>query len=148
MDGRAGRVTGRHKGPVRFNDASADPYEPDVLMPSELAFHAGRATAPEERLLLAIFEGALNDALVEAVGRPLERRLEARAWFFDDSSEAQRWPMSFRNICLRFGIDLAAARTALVYAFTHRTRQTPHGRQAIRGLMRRDEPLSQVSSHE
>jgi hypothetical protein len=89
------------------------PWEPIVLLPSQLAKRSERAHSPEFRLVVAMFEEALRCVVSFAdVQRGRQRRdfVEARDWFLDDGLD---WPFGFVNVCDLLGLDAEAVRRSL-----------------------------------
>ena len=89
------------------------PWEPIVLLPSQLAKHRERSHSPELRLVVAMFEEALRCVISFADARRGRQRrdfLEARDWFLDDGRE---WPFGFVNVCDLLGLDPEAVRQSL-----------------------------------
>jgi hypothetical protein len=89
------------------------PMELDFFSLAPEQFLAHAADTPERRLMVAVFERALDDLRPQYRGTPTERRRirrEAEAWF---ASEAEAWPFSFANICQALGLDPAWIRQAI-----------------------------------
>jgi hypothetical protein len=86
------------KGPAAFR------LDPQAVMPVQ--FHAQPATRPENRLMLAVLEDALDihRKYAHAPGRGRRRLVaETEAWLFSDDTG---WPLSFVNVCNALGIDV------------------------------------------
>lgn len=89
------------------------PWEPNVLLPSQLGKRNERTHSPEFRLVVAMFEEALRCVISFAdAQRGRQRRdfLEARDWFLNDGLD---WPFGFVNVCDLLGLDPEAVRRSL-----------------------------------
>jgi hypothetical protein len=78
-------------------------FRPESVMPVQ--FHAGAATRPEYRLLLAVLKDALDihRKYASAPGRRPRIVTETEAWLFSDDTS---WPLAFVNVCHALGIDV------------------------------------------
>ena len=78
-------------------------FDPQVIMPMQ--FHPGPATRPENRLMLAVLEDAVDvyRTHVQLPGRRSRLLLETEEWLFSDDTS---WPLSFVNVCHALGIDV------------------------------------------
>lgn len=83
-------------------------YDLDVLLPSQQRrSERVAAVQPERRLLIAVLDEAIHNAL-----RTPPRRVTADSWAWIGSDDTA-WPFSFCNVCDALGLDAAAVRTAL-----------------------------------
>ena len=85
-------------------------FRPAVLLPSQTVHPPARQRCGEVRLVVAVFEDALQCVIKNAGARRGPRRrsfLEAREWFRDDSRE---WPFAFANVCDVLALDATAVR--------------------------------------
>ena len=78
----------------------------DIVLPSQ-HFGPRRMEAPEQRLMIAVLEDAL-DCLTGSHGRRLSD--EAKQWFLADETH---WPYSFECICGALDLDADAVRQRL-----------------------------------
>ncbi len=88
-------------------DADVDP-----LLPEQLADRRRMPLLPEQRLMAAVLEDALNTRRrgPHATGRsPRLLYAEVRRWF---ASNDVSWPFSFVNVCHALGLEPSAVRAA------------------------------------
>ena len=92
-------VTSRHLG-----------FDPEIVMPVQ--FHAGPATRPEYRLMLAVLKDAVDIHRRYARMPGPRRRIvaETEDWLFSDDTS---WPLAFVNVCHALGIDVEWLRARL-----------------------------------
>lgn len=84
----------------------------DPILPEQFADRRRGAFLPEQRLMAAVLEDALNTRRrgPHATGRsPRLLYAEVRRWF---ASNDVQWPFSFVNVCHGLGLDPSAVRTA------------------------------------
>lgn len=84
----------------------------DVLLPSQ-HFGPRRKPAPEQRLMIAVLEDALDciQTYRDAKGEPGQRLFrEAKQWIL---AEGSGWPYSFECICETLDLDSNAVRRRL-----------------------------------
>jgi hypothetical protein len=77
--------------------------DPEAVLPAQ--FHAGPATRPEYRLMLAVLKDALDihRKYAGAPGRRPRIVAETEDWLFSDDTS---WPLAFVNVCHALGIDV------------------------------------------
>ena len=88
---------------------------PDTLMPSQMAHK--RKLLPEERLMLAVLEDAIDCATGRIATHPGVAG-EAMKWFM---SPSQEWPFAFERIVLHFGWSASAIQRRVNELSTART---------------------------
>ena len=84
----------------------------DIVLPSQ-HFGSRRKQAPEQRLMIAVLQDALDCLQKHRFAKdPHGRRLfqEAQQWFLADETD---WPYSFERICGALGLDTDAVRQRL-----------------------------------
>jgi hypothetical protein len=94
-------------------DASRKYSQFDILLPSQ-HFGAVRKLTPEQRLLVAVLDDALECLTkYRSAIDPLGRRLfeEARQWCL--ARDADDWACSFQRICSALDLDAGAVRRKL-----------------------------------
>jgi len=79
------------------------PVRAAPIMPTQ--FFPGPATKPENRLMLAVLEDAVDIYRKHAhlPGRRSRLVVETEEWLFSDDTS---WPLSFVNVCRALGIDV------------------------------------------
>jgi len=98
---------------LHFSDDTSRLIQPDVFLPAQFIATRRRPTAPEERLMLAILEDAINCfQKYRETPHPQGQRLhrEAKRWLMDSRME---WPFSFERICEVLGLDVGYVRRGL-----------------------------------
>ena len=86
-------------------------FAPQAVLPAQ--FDIPRTPLPEEQLMLAVLEDALeiHRKYPGLPGRREQRLLaEVEHWLFSDDTQ---WPFSFVNVCQTLGIDVAWIRAQL-----------------------------------
>lgn len=97
---------------------------PVVVVPEQLVV---RTTSPEQRLLAAVLDQALQDLRIFCVVAPNGRNAIAiTEWF---ASRDATWPCSFESICTALGFDADAVRSRVLPPPGSATRTRP-GRAA------------------
>ncbi len=97
---------------------------PVVVVPEQLVV---RTTSPEQRLLAAVLDQALQDLRVFRAIAPNGRNATAiTEWF---ASRDETWPCSFESICAALGFDADAIRGRVLPPPGSATRTRP-GRAA------------------
>jgi len=98
-------------------EASSGMPAPDIVLPSQ-RFGPQRQQAPEQRLMMAVLQDALECVTkYRCATHTRSRRLfrEAQRWFLIDESD---WPYSFEGICGVLELDANAVRQRLGVALT------------------------------
>ena len=98
---------------LQFSDDSSRLIQPDVLLPIQFSAVRRRPTAPEERLMLAVLEDAINCLQKYRDNpQPQGQRLyrEAKRWLMDSGMD---WTFSFERICEVLGLDSDYVRKGL-----------------------------------
>ncbi len=88
-------------------------WKPSVVPPAQTVSRQQLGRTPEMRLVLAIFDDALECILRNADARHGTRRrdfVEARDWLWDDT---RGWPFAFANVCDLLGFEATAVRERL-----------------------------------
>lgn len=117
---------------------------PDVLLPEQyfggMVGRTGRLKSPEQRLLWAILEDAINLYLGKfKIGpRLLRERNEAAGWIFDEHHDH---PCDFINVCESLGLEPEYIRKGLRGAEADGRSIPMRNRQVIGGTQQRTTPL-------
>lgn len=86
-------------------------FIPDSVLPAQFAaLRQPRELPPEKRLLAAVLEQAIDDLIPKTL-HDVNGPAEAEEWLLSDT---RAWPMVFAAICDTFGLDVQAARAALL----------------------------------
>jgi hypothetical protein len=99
-------------------DGIARPFEPAIILPSQLVHRTSHRRCPELRLAAAVLEDAMLcvGCAVHARSRRLRREfIEARKWFLDDRCD---WPFAFKTVCDVLGLDASAVRQRVQHMIT------------------------------
>lgn len=105
-------------------------FQPDIMLPAQLGPSARRvALDPSHRLMVAVFEDALEILQKHHAARDAKLRAlfdETYEWFFSDDRE---WPYAFLNVCEVLRLDPAYVRFGIQrWLDTHREHPAGHKR--------------------
>jgi hypothetical protein len=89
---------------------SSDPLASSVLLPAQMR---RRAPTPEERLMCAVLEHAIECLQKYRWAKSArDQRLRVEAWEWIEATQND-WPFSFERICEALGLDTAYLRDGL-----------------------------------
>ncbi len=100
----------KHKS-MTYNLAS--PWEPVVILPSQVCDRSACTRSPEIALVVAMIEDALQCILRNTGalhGRHRREFVDACNWVCSDRRD---WPFAFANVCDMLGLDAAAVRQSV-----------------------------------